>query len=110
MAASSQFQPSKWTTPLEPETTPPRGVIWPISTPLVRTVGVISLSVLNAITDRTFGRNVPTSYWSWVARTAPISWSPKVVLVTMKPGYRCCPVASKMSSYFWRFTWKLRPT
>ena len=73
MAASSQFHPSKCTTPLEPETTPPRGVIWPINTPLVRTVGVISLSVLNAITERTLGRKVPTSYWSWVARTAPIS-------------------------------------
>ena len=39
----------------------------------MRTVGVISLSVLKAITDRTLGRKVPTSYWSCVARTAPIS-------------------------------------
>ena len=69
-------------------------------TPFVRTVGVISLSVLKAITDRTLGRKVPTSYWSCVARTAPISCNPKVVLVTMKPGYKCWPDASTMSSYF----------
>ena len=47
--------------PLEPLTVPPRGVICPINTPLVRTVGVTSLSVLNAITERTCGLNVPVS-------------------------------------------------
>ena len=67
---------------------------------------VVTLSAAEqaAITERTLGRKVPTSYWSCVARTAPISCNPRVVLVTMKPGYKCWPVASTMSSYFWRLT------
>ena len=59
--ASSQFQASNWTTELEPPMTPPRGVIWPIRTPLVRTVGVMSEAALYAMTLRTLGLNVPTS-------------------------------------------------
>ena len=70
----------------EPEIIPPRGVTCPSNTPFERTVGIISESALYAITERTLGLNVPTSYKSFCARMASVSTNPNEELGAINPG------------------------
>ena len=73
---------------------PPVGVIPATRTPADRVTGICSESRFIATSARASGLMSPISATSTVARTAPISTSPRFVAAGMSDGYTCLPETS----------------
>ena len=82
-----------------PDTVPPEGAARQSKTPLLRVVGMISLSGFTATSARTFGLKVPVSFSSPEARTALISTNPILVYASSMPGKTCFPLMAMTSQF-----------